>query len=67
MKTVLKENHVCSITRNDKNSKSPTDKYVVPHEQIIKVNPDVGKKAGISEKESLGILNPKGDPSWCQT
>ena len=42
-------------------------KNVVPHKQTIRVNPNGGKQGGISEKESSGIANPKGDPSGRQT
>ena len=42
-------------------------KNVVPHEQIIRVNPNGGKQGGIPEKESPGIENPKSDPSLRQT
>ena len=31
-----------------------------------RVNPNGGKQGGIPEKESTGIANPKGDPSWRQ-
>ena len=55
--------NTCSSPRKEKNSKPPTEKSVVPSEQTIKVNPNGEKKGGTPEKESLGIANPKGDPS----
>ena len=57
----------CSSPRNEKYGKSSTGKYVVPHEQIIRVNPNGGKQGGIHDKESPGIANPNGDPSFRQT
>ena len=57
----------CSSPRKEKYSKSPSGKYLVPHEQISRVNPNEGKQGGIPEKESPGITNHKGDPSWRQT
>ena len=57
----------CSSPRKEKNSKPPTGGNIVPHKQIIRVNPNGGKKGGIPEKESPGIANPKGDMSWRQT
>ena len=62
-----KNSNICSSPRKDKYSKSPTGKYLVPHERIIRVNPNGGKQGGIPEKESPGIANPKGYPSWRQT
>ena len=55
-----------SLPRKEKYSKTPTGKYVNPHERISIVNPNGGKQGGISERESPGIANPKGDPSWRQ-
>ena len=40
---------------------------VGPHKRVSRVNPNRGKQGGIPEKKSLGIANPKGYPSWCQT
>ena len=40
---------------------------VVPRKQTIRVNPNRGKQEGIHKKESLGITNPKGNPSGRQT
>ena len=56
----------CSPPRKEKNGKRPTGESLVPHERIIRVNPNRGKQGGIQEKESPGIANPKGDPSWRQ-
>ena len=50
----------CSSPRKDKYSKPPTEKCVVPHERIIRVNPKGEKQGVIPEKESPGIANPKG-------
>ena len=47
--------------------KPPTGENIVPREQTIKVNPNMGKQGGIPEKEYPGIANPKGDPNKCQT
>ena len=58
---------ICSYPRKENYSKSPTGKYVVPHEQISRVDPNGEKQGVIIEKESPGIANPKGDPSWRQT
>ena len=56
----------CSYPRKEKNSKPPTVENVVPRERISRVNPNGGKQGGIPEKESPGISNPKGNPSWRQ-
>ena len=53
--------------RKEKNRKPPTGENVVPREQTIRVNPNRVKQGGIPEKESPGIVNPKGDPSGRQT
>ena len=65
--TALKRERVCSSPAKEKNSKPPTGEILVPHEQIRRVNPDGGKQGGISKKESTGITNPKGFPSWRKT
>ena len=57
----------CSPPRKQKNSKTPTGENVVPHERISRVNPNGEDQGGIHEKESPGIANLKGDPSWRQT
>ena len=54
----------CSPPRKEKYSKTSTGKYVVPQELIIIVNPNRGKQGEIPERESPGIANPKGYPSW---
>ena len=59
--------HVCSSPRKENNSKPPTGENLVPHERIIRVNPNGWKQGGTPKKESLGIANPKGDTSWHQT
>ena len=41
-------------------------KYAVPHKLVSLVNPNGGKQGGKPERESTGIENPKGDPSWHQ-
>ena len=46
--------------------KPPTEENVVPRKLTIRVNPNGGKQGGIPEKESLGIANPKVDPSGRQ-
>ena len=53
----------CSSPRKENNIKPPTGENVVPHEQTIRVNPNERKQGGITEKESLGIANPKGNPN----
>ena len=61
-----RQKKICSSPRKAKNSKSPTGEYVVPHKQTRRVNPNRGKQGVIPEKESPGIANSKGDPSWRQ-
>ena len=40
---------------------------IVTHGWIRRVNSNGGKQGGIPEKESAGISDPKGYPSWRQT
>ena len=42
--------NLCSSPRKEKYSKYPTGKYVVPHKQIIRVNPNGRNQGGIPEK-----------------
>ena len=63
----LKMRHSCSSPRKEKYSRSPTGKYVVPHERIGRVKPNGVKQGGTPEKESLGVANHKWYPSWRQT
>ena len=39
---------------------------IVPHKLTIRVNPNRGKQRGITERESPGIANSKGNPSGRQ-
>ena len=59
--------YIYSSPRKENNSKPPTGENVVPHERIIRVNPNRRKQVGIPKKESLEIENPKGNPIWRQT
>ena len=61
---ILRKVNACSPPRKEKHIKTPTGKYVVPHEQISIVNPNGGNRIGIPEKESPEIPNPKEYLSW---
>ena len=52
---------------HDEKCKPPTGENLVLHERINRVNPNGGKQGEIPEKESPGIANPEGNPSWHQT
>ena len=56
-----------SSPRKEKNRKPPTGVNLVPRKRKIRVNPNGGKQGGITEKESPGIANAKGDPNGRQT
>ena len=56
--------YLCSSPIKEKNGKPTTGENVFPHKQTIRVNPNRGKQGGIPKKESLGIADPKGNPSW---